>query len=355
MSLFPSHPSASRSGRRRAPGLLAAALLTVLVPVMTQAREIVDMAGRSVMLPDKIHRLHAAQPYTHVLAYMVAPDLLVGHLSVLRESERRFLRPEAAALPMLGGNPGGGPAVNMETVLAAHPDLVLMKGNRETEISRPVEQFSKLGLPVVFVDLEDIDDYPAGIEFLGRLVGREEKAQAMADHARQVLAAVDRAVATVPEEQRVRVYYAESADGLATECDASFHAAAIKRAGGRIVHHCLLKSHMGMEKVSLEQVIAYDPEVIVSQDPQFEATVYADPRWAGVKAVARRQVWTVPRTPFNWIDRPPSVMRIIGIQWLAKRFYPQAYAIDLRRELQDFHRLYLGISPKAEDLDQWLK
>ncbi|MDR3368545.1 ABC transporter substrate-binding protein [Rhodoferax sp.] len=322
---------------------------------MTHAREITDMAGRKVVVPDQIRRIYAAQPYTHVLTYMLAPDMLIGHLSIINGPEKRFLRPEVADLPMLGGAPGSGPAVNMETVLAAKPDIVLMKGNAQSDVSRAAEKFTQIGLPVVFVDLEHIDDYPAGIEFFGRLIGREDKAKQLANHARKVLADVDRAVASIPDDRRVRVYYAESADGLATECDESFHADAIKRAGGVIVHHCLLKTHMGMEKVSLEQIIAYNPEVIVANDPQFEATVSADPRWAGIKAVAERRVWTVPHTPFNWIDRPPSVMRILGVQWLAKRFYPKAYPIDLRSELREFHQLFMGIKLGDEDLDKWLK
>lgn len=331
------------------------ALLFLSLATMSHAREITDMAGRKVVVPEQIKRIYAAQPYTHVLTYMLAPDMLIGHLSILGDKEKRFLRPEAADLPLLGGAPGGGPGVNMETVLAAKPDIVLMKGNAASDPGRAAEKFAQLGLPVVFVDLEHIDDYPAGIEFFGRLIGREAKAKQLAEHARKVLADVDRVVAAIPADKRVRVYYAESADGLATECDQSFHADAIKRAGGTIVHQCLLKTHMGMEKVSLEQIIAYNPEVIVANDPQFEANVYADSRWAVVKAVAERKVWTVPKTPFNWIDRPPSVMRIAGVQWLAHRFYPKAYAIDLRRELREFHQLYLGVDPAAEDLDKWLK
>jgi len=120
------------------------------------------------------------------------------------------------------------------------------------------------------------------------------------------------------------------------------------------VHHCLLKTHMGMEKVSLEQIIAYNPEVIVANDAQFEAMAYADPRWAGIKAVAEHKVWTVPRSPFNWIDRPPSVMRILGVQWLAHLFYPKAYAVDMRAEVRDFHQRWLGVEPTAADLDKWL-
>lgn len=336
-------------------GRLACAAACLLLALGADARDIVDMAGRHVTVPDPVHRIHAAQPYTHVLTYMVAPETLIGHLSVIREDERRLLRAETATLPLLGGSPLGGPAVNMETVLAARPDVVLLKGNAQGDLDRTAEKYAQIGLPVVFVDLDDMDGYPAAIEFLGRLTGRESTARQMADYTRRAFAAVDRAVASIPEDKRLRVYYAESADGLATECDQSFHADAIRRAGGRIVHQCLLKTHVGMERISLEQIIAYDPEVIVSNDPQFEATVYGDPRWQKVKAVADRRIWTVPRSPFNWIDRPPSATRILGVQWLAARFYPQAYPIDLRREVQEFHRLFMGIDPAAADLERWLK
>lgn len=326
----------------------------VLSTPISQAREITDMAGRQVKLPERIERIYAAQPYTHVLAYMLAPDMLLGHLSIFGEEQSRFVRPEARDLPLLGGAPGSGRPVNMETVLAAHPDLVLMKGNKQSNITRSSEKFTKLGLPVVFVDLETIDDYPAALEFFGRLIGREGLAERLARYARQTLVEVDRTLASIPEGQRVRVYYAESADGLSTECDQSFHTDAIKRAGGTIVHHCLLKTHMGLEKVSLEQIIAYDPDIIVSNDPRFAAMAHNNPRWSGIRAVAKGQILTVPHTPFNWIDRPPSVMRIAGIQWLAKHFYPQRYTVDLRQALGEFHALFLGIEASEQDLDQWL-
>lgn len=339
----------------RLPGRWALAAACLLLAAVVEARDIVDMAGRQVTVPDPVRRIHAAQPYTHVLTYMVAPETLIGHLSIIREEERHLFRPETAELPLLGGSPGGGPAVNLETLLALKPDLVLVKGNAQSNIDRATERYVQLGLPVVFVDIDDMDNYPAAIEFLGRLTGRENPAREMADHARQAFAAVDRAVASIPEDKRLRVYYAESADGLTTECDQSFHADAIRRAGGRLVHRCQLMNHKGMERVSLEQVIAYDPEVIVSNDPRFEAAVYGDPRWQKVKAVADRRIWTVPSSPFNWIDRPPSATRIMGVQWLAARLYPQALPIDLRREVQEFHRLFMGIAPATADLDRWLK
>ena len=157
------------------------------------------------------------------------------------------------------------------------------------------------------------------------------------------------------EPSRDKREYAESADGLATESDRSLHADAIRMAGGNIVHHGDIKTHQGMEKVSLEQVLLYDPEVIISQEPEFARNAYRDPRWQKVRAVANHRIYTVPRAPFNWIDRPPSVMRILGVQWLAYRFYPNVYRVDIRKEIRQFCLLFMGVDVTDADLNEWLK
>jgi iron complex transport system substrate-binding protein len=344
------------------------ACLTVLLAVLSlsgEAREITDMAGRKVTLPDHITKVYAAQPYTNLLLYMVAPDLLLGQQPgclPFREEDKRFLRPEVARLPVLEVQLGRGENAqrNIEAILALHPDFALANGgtapdNMKADPSRLEARFAKIGLPVVFVDVRRIADYPAGIEFVGRILGREERARQLSAYATRVLAEVEKAVATIPPEKRVRVYYSESADGLATESDSSFHADAITVAGGAIVHHGELKTHVGMEKLSLEQVLLYDPEIIISQEPDFLTNVYQDARWRNVKAVVNRRIYTIPRSPFNWIDRPPSVMRVIGVQWLAHLFYPQQYPIDIRATVREFHRLFMGVEVSDADLDAWLK
>ena len=338
------------------PILRRTATLCLVVCALASAREIVDQAGRKVNLPEHVTRICAAQPYTNVLSYMLAPDLLIGQVLEFKGPERRYAHPSYLSLPVLGGAPMQGRPMNMETVLTAKPDFVLLMGDTKVDAERSASSFTRIGLPVVFVNLERIDDYPAGIEFFGKVLGREAKAAKMAAFARALLARTDRAVATVPISKRLRVYYAESPDGLATETDQSFHAEAIRRAGGIIVHKGLLKTHIGMEKVSLEQVVLYDPDVIVSSDPSFARNAYADPRWRKVRAVARHRICTVPKTPFNWIDRPPSVMRLAGVPWLIHHFYPKAYGeSQLRRDLDEFHRLFLDYRPTSADLDAWVR
>ena len=331
-------------------------LLSLLIMVNTvHGREIKDMAGRLVTVPDNITKVYAAQPYTHVLMSVVAPDLLLGLPGPLSETEKRFVRPEMAELPLFGSGKGPRSKPDIDAVLALHPDIVLLKGGPQTDTKSAEERFAGLGLPVVFVDIDRIEDYAAGIEFTGTLLNRSERAKELAAYARRTLVKVEQSVADIPPGQRVRVYYAESSDGLATECDQSFHADAIKMAGGSIVHHCTLSRHVGMEKVSLEQVLDYNPEVIVATDRVFAELVRNDARWKRVRAIAEGKIFIIPRSPFNWIDRPPSVMRLMGVQWLAHRFYPERYPIDLRAATREFQQLFFGVVPSDADLDTLLR
>lgn len=328
--------------------------LSLLAAAGANARTITDMAGRRVELPEHITRVYAAQPYTYVLMAALAPDLLVGIPSALSEAEQAFAPPALRDKPVLGFGMGPGARENLETLLRFAPQIALVKGGPDTDTRAVVEKYARIGLPVVFVDIDAIEHYAAGIEFTGALLGREARAAELAGYARRVLADVAAATAGIPEAERIGVYYAESPDGLATECDQSFHAAAIKLAGGRIVHHCSLSQHVGMEQLSLEQVIAYDPAVIVANEPAFAGRVADDPRWRGVRAVAIGRIYTVPRTPFNWIDRPPSIMRLIGVQWLAHRIYPERYPIDLHATVRNFQRLFFGVEPGTEALARLL-
>jgi iron complex transport system substrate-binding protein len=337
--------------------------LTLIAAVAARAlpaREITDMAGRKVTIPDHIARVYSAQPYTSVALYVVAPDLVINlqpGCFPMGPAENRFLRPGTTGLPteLTNAVQGEHNPLSLENILALKPDFALAKGGPTTDPSRLEQQFARINLPVVFVDLDGAAAYPAGIEFLGRLLGREERAAKLSAYATRVLAEVEKAVAAIPPAERVRVYYAESEDGLATESDGSFHTDPIRLAGGAIVHKGDLKTHFGMEKVSLEQVLLYNPDVIVALVPEFAEKVTQDARWQDIKAVKEKRVYTVPRTPFNWLDRPPSIMQIIGIPWLAQRFYPQRYTVDIRQETREFLRLFMGVEATDADLNEWLQ
>jgi iron complex transport system substrate-binding protein len=108
-------------------------------------------------------------------------------------------------------------------------------------------------------------------------------------------------------------------------------------------------------QASPEQVIIANPDTIVTWDPVFYDRVWTDPLWADIEAVRRRRVYLSPTAPFGWIDRPPSVNRMIGLKWLAGLFYPDRWEADLPEEARDFYSLWYGVHLSEAELDRLLE
>jgi iron complex transport system substrate-binding protein len=306
------------------------------------AAEIVDMAGREVSVPDSLRRVFGSAPPLNVLLHVVAPDVMVGLSFAVPPQGKEYFPARIADLPVLGGVFGMGPQMNGEKVFALKPDLALAWESPFVDGAVVEAAFAKMGLPVVFIKLDSLGDWPSALRFTGKLLGRENRAEAAARYVEEALVRLGK-LRSIPAEKRVRVYYAESPDGLATDCNESFHTEAIELAGGYNVYRCTPQSHMGMERVNLEQILLWQPDVILTHDRDFAATVGKEPRWRMVKAVREGRVVVAPRFPHNWIDRPPSMMRALGAQWLANLLYPKDYPFDLEAETRRFYREFFGL------------
>ena len=318
---------------------------------MAFGREIVDMTGRRVVLPDSIKRVYAPAPYGSYILYAVDPALMSGLIFPLRDEDKKYLHPAVHGLPVIGGLFGQGKTANMEVLLKSKPDLLLMWSDGKASPNPKMEEnMKRLPFPYAYATAGSLSDYPDAFLFIGKLLKRERRAKKLSGYCRHVLAGVDAAVKKVPASKRPKVYYAEGVDGLQTECDDSIHVELLKRAGDTDVHRCHTASHMGLEKISIEQIMLDDPDLIIIQEKIFFEKVFKDPAWQRVRAVRQGRVYLIPRTPFNWFDRPPSFMRFLGLQWITHLLYPREYPVDMVKEAREFYRLFLGVEVSEKDM-----
>lgn len=322
---------------------LLAALLCVLLATAAWAREIVDMAGRTVTLPERLERVYAMSPPAFWHVYVLAPEVLVGLNQPMTKPTLELLDPRMATLPVAGGSFGNSTGPDREALLALHPDCAIFWGARGSGLDMQlVAELERLGIPSVFVDLDTVQGYAAGLRFLGKLLGRGQRAEELARYGEAALARVADMTASLGPDGRVPVYYAEGPDGLATDGSGSWHSELIELAGGRNVHAGPQKSRVGQEKLSMETVMAYNPAVILSADKAFLKALPGDTRWAAMEAVRKGRVYAIPTEPLNWFDRPPSAMRYLGVQWLAATLHPDRFPLDIRAETKRFYALFLG-------------
>jgi iron complex transport system substrate-binding protein len=313
---------------------------------------VTDDAGRRVAVPERVERVYAAGPPASVLVYALAPDKLLGWTRALTRDEAAFLPSRYAALPELGRLTGRGNTANVEVVLRARPDLIVDIGAVAPTFASLADRVQgQTGLPYLLLDGR-FDSLPQTLRTLGALIAEPRRAEELATYVERTLAEAQARVERVPAAARPRVYYARGPNGLQSAPAGSINVETLEFLGGRNVVD--VTATRGLVNVSLEQVLAWNPDVIVTVDPNFHAAVWSDPRWATVKAVRERRVHLSPLLPFGWVDFPPGVNRVIGVRWLGAMLYPDAFPEDLRAETRVFYRMFYHVELSEAQLDQLL-
>jgi iron complex transport system substrate-binding protein len=337
----------TRLDRRTVVAGLSASLL---LPRSARAANVTDGAGRTVAVPARVERVFPAGPPAAIMLYTVAPDLLLGWPRANRPDEREFLLPDIGGRPEVGRITGRGNTANLEVVLALKPDLILDIGSvNATYVSLADRVTEQTKIPYALLDGR-FDGIAASYRTIGTLVGRSEPAEALARYTEDTIKTITGRIAAIPRERRPRVYYARGPRGLETGLGGSINVETIELLANNVAGG----TSGGLSNVSIEQVLLWNPDVIITIDLAFAANVYNDRAWAPVAAVAARRVHLSPKLPFGWVDFPPSVNRLIGLWWLAKILYPELFSEDLRTLTRDFYRQFYHVTLADAQIDRVL-
>jgi iron complex transport system substrate-binding protein len=242
--------------------------------------------------------------------------------------------------PEVGRITGRGNTANLEVVLALKPDLILDVGSTsETFVSLATRVQEQTGIPYALLDGRFVS-IASSYRTLGALTGRRAEGEDLADFTHRTITVITERIADVPFEQRPRVYYARGPRGLETGLGGSINVETLEL----LARNVAAERKGGLANVSIEQVLVWNPDVIITIDQDFAARVKSDPVWEGVSAARAGRVHLSPKLPFGWIDFPPSVNRLIGLWWLAKILYPQRFPEDLNALTRDFYRRFYHVT-----------
>ena len=303
---------------------------------------ITDMANRTLNIPGDVDRVVATSPPMTTIMYMLAPDKIAGVNFQWTDEELKYVPDQYKdKFPVVGGWFGSQDG-NYEEFIASEPDLVVegIDEGMGVDLSVVDERQEKFGsIPVVSVtDNTNVTKIDNTIEFIGKLVQSEDKANQLIAFNEKYLDEVQSTASSIPESERKSVYYASGEDGLSTYASGSSHGQLISLVGGKNVADTEIQNSGSELSVSIEQIMKWNPDVIIATDEDFYNKVYSDSKWANVKAVKNHQVYISPQSPFKWFDRPPGANIIIGVPWTAKVIYPDKYSnIDMVDATKEFY------------------
>jgi iron complex transport system substrate-binding protein len=327
--------------------LLAAISAALVAPRAARAATVTDDAGRAVPVPAKVLRVYPAGEPAAILLYMLAPDLLLGWPRANTPQACAYMLPEICARPEIARITGRGDTASAQSITALKPDLILDVGSTGPRYSALADRVQReTGIPYAVLD-GGILGLSTSYEKLGRLIGREAAGADFGDYCNMTMGVITNRIAFVPAEKRPRVYSARGPKGLTTALGGSSHGELIelvaRNAAGDI------KGELG--EVTIEQIRAWEPDVIVTINPAFASSVRDDPAWATIKAVSEGRVHLMAGIPFGWFDAPPSGNRLIGLWWLGKILYPELFKEDLRELTRDFYEKFYHVKPTELRID----
>ena len=336
---------------KRLAGLLICLLL--LAPGWARAASFTDSGGRTVTLPAKVEKVWPAGPPSEALIYILAPEKLIGWTHRIAPESAALMSDHYGDLPVIGRLTGRGNTASLESVVAAKPDLVLDVGTiGPTFISLADRVQDQTHIPYVLIG-GSLAETPKLLRTAGMVLGVPDRAETLARYADDELGEIQKRIATVPASERPKAYMARGAKGLETDVAGSINGEALTFLGAQNVVPAGMSAG-NLADVSMEQVLAWQPDVIVTIDRNFYATVLTDPQWQGVKAVHDKRVYLEPLNPFGWVDEPPGPNRLIGLRWLAHLLYPRLFPEDLRAETKRVYELCYHQAPTDAQLDRLL-
>ncbi|PKL58321.1 MAG: ABC transporter substrate-binding protein, partial [Methanomicrobiales archaeon HGW-Methanomicrobiales-5] len=251
-------------------------------------------------------------------------------------------------VPSFGSSPdvGSFDNVNVEEILRLKPDLIIAsvtspKGN---------QKISDAGIPVVtvYTGKATIPGLYKEFRMMGDILEKPEAASSLLSYWDSHLALVKDRVATIPTEQKKKVYYML---GKTTHTNGGgwWGQEYITTAGGINV-----AEELGTNRdTTTEQIVKWNPDVIIMSSNEGGyipiSEIKNNPQLSTINAVKNNQIYECPVGSFWW-DRP-SPETPLGILWLANTLYPEKFSdIDMNKETRDYFRTFYNSDISDPDL-----
>ncbi len=304
---------------------------------LANSRVIVDSLGNEVTIPKTVTRVASMRSgITEIICALGQKHKIVATEEMVSGgfSYGEFIsgvHPELKGLPA----PFAGGDISVEEMLRIGPDLVLHGGLGRIKQAEALKKQAPT-LPVVIAHFETLEQYMDDIRIVAQCVNAEDRAQALIDYLENKIEYVRSKVKGIPQDQKVRVQYCgHEVYGIYTPD--TFEHAQIEVAGGINVAQDLVGWH---PEVSAEQIIIWDPQVIILLNGVDVNAVLNDSKLAGVSAIKNKRVYSLPEASWDF----SSPRALFCMEWLAAKLYPERFAdVDLEASADEFYQAVFGV------------
>ncbi|XSG84434.1 MAG: ABC transporter substrate-binding protein [Methylohalobius sp. ZOD2] len=329
---------------------LATAGLAVAATSPIAATEITDQRGKTVELNTPAKRIVYIPP---VMGTYLTVDRQSDHIVGTSAFAKRIIAqgllnrifPGTAKIPDVTRN--GYFAPNQEALLATRPEVVFQTVQIGPE---PYAQLEKLGLKVIGITgVHGEDDFITWTHLAGTVAGKAKMAESLTSRFEAERKRMDTMFEGLPDKMRPKVLHLMHVEPLRPAVGGSAYDQGIRHAGGRNVAGKMTQ----FGPVTFEQVLAWDPDVILisgwPEEKTVPADLFGDPKWAVLHAVKARRVYKVPLggQRFEGVVEEPLYW-----QWLAELLHPKQTERRFRSQFQQTYRTVYDYPLSEDQIDR---
>ena len=326
--------------------LLAVVMVLSLAACGTQSspqtddttRVFTDSVGREVEVPAQIDKVALSGPMAQIVLFALCPDKLVGVSNAWSTEAEQYLDEKYFTMPEIGQLYGGKGELNPETLLDSGAQIVIDVGEPKGSIAEDLDALQEqTGIPFVHITATTETTGDA-YRMLGDLLNMKDEAETLAAYCEKVY---DRTVSIAGSVEKANVLYVTGDMGQNVIAAGSYHAEILDLLTNNLAVVDEPSSKGTGNEVSMEQILTWDPDVVIFAPESIYDTVADDAAWQSVTAIKNGAYYEVPFVPYNWMGFPPSVQRYLGMMWLSKVLYPDATAeYDLFSDVQEYYKLF---------------
>ncbi len=314
-----------------------------------------DSLGREVELPAKITRICPSGHTAQQVLLTMAPDLMVGLSQKLNDDQLKVFGSQFKDKPVFGAVLGAKDDLNREAVAAAAPQVIIDTGQAKKDTGSSLDALQEqLGIPCIFIEAK-LSDFGSAYKSLGDLLDMQDRGDELSAYCTKVYDDTESAMKKIPQGDRVNAAYLLGDNGLNAIAKTSFQAQVIDMVANNVVEVNDVSGKGSGNEISLEQMALWDPDVIIFQKGSVYKTVGDDPAWASISAIKNGNYFEVPSSPWCWMNNPPTVNMLMGMQWLPRLLYPNVFDDSIQDVTRAYYKTIYNYDLTDAELSEMLQ
>lgn len=327
-------------------------LLILALATPVQARTITDMAGRRVDIPERVEHVACLEVLCYPKMFMLGADDRIAQMYATAAPWMAATNPRIRSIPTFQGD------ASVEEMIARKVDVAFFSYNA----AQTMDKLAAAGIPAIVAQpvagrLESRESFLAESKAMVRLFGQvlggeaEKRAEDWCAYFDERIRLVTSRVAGIPTDRRVKLYYLRGPQALSTQGRSGYTTWFGELAGAQMVVKDTALAGKGA--VSMEDVVRWNPDVIVVGRQYPLELVLDDPRWRDIAAVRHGRVQSTPEGVFYWDGGPEGVL---FMQFIATLLYPELFRdLDMAAEVKAYYARFYRVALSDAEIAKLLR